>query len=122
MLLRLLLLALGILVLAYVFKGITRDVMTRIREEVEKRKPRRPLEPVLEPKTWTEKLEGKTIYRVSIPGVREEEVHLRVLKESLELRAHARGRTYFKLLRIPSNSRVVSEKLEKGFYVIEVAP
>jgi flagellar biosynthesis/type III secretory pathway M-ring protein FliF/YscJ len=121
MLYRLVLLVLSIVVLAFILRGVIKDVRTRLREEVEKRKPRRHFEAVEEPKTWMEKREGRTIFRVSLPGVKSGDVHLRRLKESLELKAYARGKVYFTLLRIPSNSRLVSEKLEKGVYVIEVA-
>ncbi len=121
MLYRLVLLVLSVAILAFILRGIIKDVSTRLREEVEKRKPRRRFEAVEEPQAWMEKRGGRMIFRVSLPGVKSRDVHLRRLKESLEIKAYAGGKVYFTLLKIPSNSRVVSETLEKGFYVIEVA-
>jgi flagellar biosynthesis/type III secretory pathway M-ring protein FliF/YscJ len=121
MLYRLVLLVLSVIILAFILRGVIKDVRTRLREEVEKRKPRRHFEAVEEPKTWMERQGGRTIFRVSLPGVKSGDVHLRRFKESLEIKAHAGGKVYFKLLRIPPNSRVVSEKLEKGAYVIEIS-
>jgi len=121
MLYRLVLLSLSIIVLAFILRGIIKDVRTRLREEVEKRKPRRHFEAVEEPEMSMERRGGRTIFRVSLPGVTSEDIHLRRLTESLELKAYAKEKVYFTLLRIPSNSQVVSEKLEKGVYVVEVA-
>lgn len=118
---RLLLLLLSILILAFILRGVIREIRMRIREEVEKRKPRRRFKAVEEPETWMERRDKKTIYRISLPGVKAGDITLRKFKESLELKAYAKGKVYFKLLKIPSNSKVLSGKLEKNFYVIEVA-
>ena len=121
MIYRLVLLVLSVIVLAFILRGVIKDVRMRVREEVEKRKVRRHFEAVEEPKMWMESQGGRTIFKVSLPGVKSGDVHLRRLKNSLEIKAYAEGKVYFKLLKISSNSRVVSKKFEKGVYVIEVA-
>lgn len=69
---------------------------------------------VLEPEMKVKRLPNEIIVSVNLPGVRsEEDINLNRLRNSIELRAYAGDKGYFKILKIPYRSRILEKRLEK---------
>lgn len=74
-----------------------------------------------EPKTLIEREDDKLILRVKVPGVTsEEDIDIKRMTESIEIRAYAKDTAYFTLFCIPPNSKILSKRLENEELVIEV--
>lgn len=84
-------------------------------------KARTPPKVTREPKTVVEQKGDKSILRVEIPGVTDEnDIDIRRMAESIEIRAYAKDGAYFTLFCIPADSKILSKRLEKGELIIEV--
>jgi HSP20 family molecular chaperone IbpA len=83
-------------------------------EEVEEReeKPRKVPKVTEEPETKIEKIGGKLLVTVKLPGVKsEEDIKIRKLEQSIEIRAFADDKAYFTLVPIKADMEI----LEKSF-------
>lgn len=79
-------------------------------------------EPTEEPKASIRRLESKVVVDIEIPGVESEEnVDVKELENSVEVKAIAGDRAYFKILTKPSNFRLSEKKFEKGRLHLEFA-
>ncbi|MEE9474660.1 MAG: zinc ribbon domain-containing protein [Candidatus Hydrothermarchaeaceae archaeon] len=93
----------------------------KIEERLGIEKTRVPPKITREPKTLIEKKEGKLILRAEVPGVTsEEDIDIKRMTESIEIRAYAKDMAYFTLFCIPPNSKILSKRLENEELVIEV--
>lgn len=82
-----------------------------------KRKPKATEEPEINVK----EMPHENLIKVEVPGVkREEDVELNKLEQSLEIRAHAKDKTYFKLVPIPQNSSISEKELKEGVLKIRL--
>lgn len=72
-------------------------------------------EPTEEPKASIRRLESKVVVDIEIPGVESEKnVDVKELENSVEVKAIAGDRAYFKILTKPSNFRLSEKKFGKG--------
>ena len=68
-----------------------------------------------EPKTEIKKLGSKVVVNMDMPGVRsEKDVEVRELENSLEVRAIAGDKAYFKILTKPGQFRLLNKRFSKG--------
>ncbi len=88
-------------------------LMRKEEKNVEKKKIRKKYKKVEEPEMEIEESENEKIFTVILPGVkREEDIELKELEESLELRAFGRNKLYFKIIPVrPRN--VIGKSFEK---------
>lgn len=119
MFIRILIFIIALVVLFVLLRSVYRDVSERIREHL----PRRGHGPkgVEEPNSKVEWRGKKMILRVSLPDVASSaDVKVKKLSRSIEIRAYAGEKVYFKLFPIPPNSRLISKRMEAEEYVIEL--
>ncbi|MCK4497513.1 MAG: zinc-ribbon domain-containing protein [Candidatus Aenigmarchaeota archaeon] len=68
-----------------------------------------------EPKTNIRRLDSKVVVDIEIPGVKSQEnVDVRELENSVEVKALAGDKAYFKILTKPSQFRLTSKSFERG--------
>jgi HSP20 family molecular chaperone IbpA len=73
-----------------------------------------------EPKTSIRKLESKVVVEIEIPDVKsEEDIQIDELENSVEVKAVAGDKAYFKILTKPADHTVTGKKFEKGRLIIE---
>jgi HSP20 family molecular chaperone IbpA len=93
-----------------------------IGERLGIKKDRAPPKITREPKTLIERVGNKLILRAEVPGVKsEEDIDIKRMSESVEIRAHAKDMAYFTLFCIPPHSKILSRRLENEELVIEVS-
>lgn len=74
-----------------------------------------------EPETKVRRLTDKIIYEISLPGVRDEKnIIINKLQNSIEIKAFAKDKAYFKL--IPLGLPIKNYKLEKEKLILELKP
>ena len=70
---------------------------------------------IIEPKTHIKRLAKEILITIPLPGVKSDgDVELNVLSDSVEVRAFAGDKGYFKILNIPKNHRLVEKTLSDG--------
>jgi HSP20 family molecular chaperone IbpA len=75
-----------------------------------------------EPETCVRNVDGKIVAEVKLPGVkRAEDIELRLLESSVEIKALAGDKAYFKILTKPPQAKVARREFRKGLLVIELA-
>ena len=89
-------------------------------EEPEKETVRRIPQKVLEPQGKAQKVGHHTLIRVKLPGVKEEDVDVRKLEESIEIKAYRDHETYFKQFQVPHDARIISKHMDGDELVVEV--
>ena len=72
-----------------------------------------------EPETKIQRVGKKQIITVNLPDVKEEDVRIRQLEQSIEIRALAGDKGYFKLIPVPANA-YVGKEFKDGILKIEV--
>ena len=72
-----------------------------------------------EPKTKIQHTDNKQIITINLPYVKEEDVQIKQLEQSIEIRAYAADKAYFKLIPVPSNA-YVDKEFKDGVLKIEV--
>ena len=75
---------------------------------------------VLEPEGKAQKVGHHTLIRVKLPGVKEEDVDVRKLEESVEIKAYREHEAYFKQFQVPHDARIISKHMEGDELVVEV--
>jgi len=75
---------------------------------------------VLEPEGETHHIGKHTIIQVKLPGVKEEDIDIRKLEESIEIKAFKNDTAYFKQVQVPQSSQILSHHLEGDELIIEV--
>lgn len=74
-----------------------------------------------EPETSVKNIGGRIIAEVKLPDVKKaEDIELRMLENSIEVRAIAGDKAYFKILTKPPETSVVRREFRKGVLTIEV--
>lgn len=74
-----------------------------------------------EPETSVKNIGGRIIAEVKLPDVkRAEDIELRLLENSIEVRAIAGDKAYFKILTKPPETNVVRREFRKGILTIEL--
>lgn len=74
-----------------------------------------------EPVTSVRRLDGRIVAEIKLPDVKKaEDIELRVLENSIEIRAVAGDKAYFKILTKPQNANVVRREFKKGILTIEL--
>lgn len=75
---------------------------------------------VLEPEGEIHHIGNHTIIQVKLPGVKEEDIDIRKLEESIEIKAFKNSTAYFKQVQVPLSSQILSHHLEGDELFIEV--
>ncbi|MDI6806606.1 MAG: zinc ribbon domain-containing protein [Candidatus Aenigmarchaeota archaeon] len=89
-------------------------------EEVEKI-PRKVPKVTEEPETKIEKINGKSLITVRLPGVKsEDDVEIRKLEQSMEIRAFTDDKAYFTLVPIKTGVEILRKSLEDEVLKIEM--
>ncbi len=95
-----------------------RQPETMKQPESEKELP--PVKYTEEPKTSVRRLDSKVLVEIEIPGVKsEDDIRITELESSVEVRAVAGEKAYFKILTKPGEFRITKKDFEKGKLVIE---
>ncbi len=95
-------------------------VRVPVEEPEEKEKVRLIPQKVLEPEGKAQKVGHHTLIRVKLPGVKEEDVDVRKLEESIEIKAYREQEAYFKQFQVPHDARIISKHMEGDELVVEV--
>lgn len=72
-----------------------------------------------EPETTIERRGNRQIINIKLPGVKKEDIEIKRLEQSIEIKAFAGDKAYFKLIPIPS-SAAVNRSFEDEMLKIEV--
>lgn len=72
-----------------------------------------------EPETKISRAGNKQIIRIHLPDVKEEDVQIRQLEQSIEIKAYVGDKAYFKLIPIPTNAHIGKE-FKDGVLKLEV--
>jgi len=93
-----------------------------VREGVEEFKPRRkPPKIIEEPKIKVERIGNKQLITIKIPDVKSlEDIDIRKLEQSLEIKAFAGDKAYFKLIPIKPNIQISDKSFKNGILKIEL--
>lgn len=77
--------------------------------------PRKPPKVTEEPPTEVKRLDSRVVVDMDIPGVKsEEDIEITELESSVEVKALAGNKAYFKILTKPEQFSLVEKKFEKG--------
>lgn len=95
-------------------------VKVPVEEEEYEREEYAPPKITEEPEAKVSKENGKTIIEIKLPDVeKEEDIQIKKLEQSIEIRAKAKDKLYFKL--IPISGNIINKKFEKGTLKIEIS-
>ncbi|MBU7016507.1 MAG: zinc ribbon domain-containing protein [Theionarchaea archaeon] len=75
---------------------------------------------VLEPEGKAQMVGHHMLIRVKLPGVKEKDVDVRKLEESVEIKAYREHEAYFKQFQVPHDARIISKHMEGDELVVEV--
>lgn len=83
---------------------------------------KRPLPKVIEePEAVVSRVGGRITLKIKVGGVKSlEDVDIKMLQESIEIRAYAGDKAYFTLFAVPKDNQIIEKKLEKGELIIEM--
>ena len=74
-----------------------------------------------EPETSVRNIGGKIVVEVKLPGVKDsKDIEVKSLENSIEVKAMAGEKAYFKILKKPPKANVVSKNFERGVLKIEI--
>lgn len=74
-----------------------------------------------EPETSIKKTDDKTIIEIGLPGIKsKEEIEIKKMQNSIEVKAHAGDTAYFKIINVPADSRITKKELNKENLILEV--
>ena len=76
--------------------------------------------PKEEPGTSVRRLSNKVIYEIDLPGVKEEDIIINRLQNSIEIKAFTKDKAFFKL--IPISLPITNYSLKKGKLILELKP
>jgi HSP20 family molecular chaperone IbpA len=75
---------------------------------------------ILEPEGKAEQKGGHIIIQVNLPGVKEGDIDIQKLEESIEIKAFKENEAYFKQIQVPQSSEILSHHLEGDELIIEM--
>jgi len=73
-----------------------------------------------EPEAEIKSSGNKQIISIKLPDVKEEDIEIKKLEQSMEIKAFAGDKAYFKLIPLPSNATIVKKEFKNGVLKIEV--
>ena len=75
-----------------------------------------------EPETCVRNVAGRTVAEIKLPGVKKaEDIEIHALESSVEIKALAGDKAYFKILTKPPQAKVAKREFRKGLLTIELA-
>ncbi|MFH0890089.1 MAG: zinc ribbon domain-containing protein [Candidatus Aenigmatarchaeota archaeon] len=74
-----------------------------------------------EPRTIIKNLGSKIIVEVELPGIKEKDISVEELEESLEIKASAKGATYFKIITVPEGYSLSDSFFENSKLTLELS-
>jgi HSP20 family molecular chaperone IbpA len=75
-----------------------------------------------EPETEIKASGNKKTIQIKLPGIKNfKDIDVKKLEQSLEIKAFAKGKTFFKLIPIPSNSEIINKEFKNSILKIEIA-
>jgi HSP20 family molecular chaperone IbpA len=84
------------------------------------------LEKVCEPRSTEEPecevrpLEDRVVVEIKLPGVKEDDIRIKELESSVEVKAMVKDKAYFKILTKPENRRIAGKSFRNGVLRIEL--
>jgi hypothetical protein len=113
MIFRLISLIAGLIIIFLILKSIFEELNSILKERIGSMRAEmgRSAE-VVEPPSEVFRENGMLILRLKMPHVELEDVEIRKMENSIEIKAQSKGKIYFKLLPIPRNYRVKDKRLE----------
>lgn len=72
-----------------------------------------------EPKARITQLPGRVVVELELPGVKEEDIEIRELTESVEVKATAEEKVFFKIITLPTELHAVSREFSNGVLRLE---
>ncbi|MBU7025464.1 MAG: zinc ribbon domain-containing protein [Theionarchaea archaeon] len=75
---------------------------------------------VLEPEGMVQQIGQHTLIRVRLPGVKEDNISVRKLAESVEIKAYKNDEAYFKQFQVPHTARIISKYMDGDELIVEV--
>jgi hypothetical protein len=75
---------------------------------------------VVEPEGRKQQLGDHIVLLVKLPGVKKEDINVRKLEESVEVKAYKNGEAYFKQFPVPQSARIISKRMEGDQLIVEV--
>lgn len=88
-------------------------------ERIGKKKIRKLPKVTEEPETNIQVIGNKHIIEIKLPGVDEDDIEIKRLENSIELKAFSGSKAYFKLIPVPSNASV-NENFKNGVLKLEI--
>ena len=76
--------------------------------------------PKHEPSANVRRLTDKIVYEIDVPGVKKEDIMITKLHNSIEIKAFAKDKAYFKL--IPISLPIIKSELKNGKLILELKP
>jgi len=76
--------------------------------------------PKEEPATKIRRLTDKIIYEIDLPGVKEKDIFVQKLKNSIEIKAMSKDKAFFKL--IPINLPILNYSIQDNKLILELKP
>jgi HSP20 family molecular chaperone IbpA len=74
-----------------------------------------------EPECEVRPLEDRVVVEIKLPGVRsEDDIRIKELESSVEVKAMVKDKAYFKILTKPENRRIAGKSFRKGVLKIEL--
>ncbi len=110
------------------FKKFEPEMKTRLAEGMHQRAPmisaekpyRKITEEAKEPETDISAVDGRQVLSIRLPGVRSEgDIEIKRLEQSLEVKAFAGDKTYFKLIPVPGHAKA-SKRFSDGVLTLEI--
>lgn len=101
----------------------TRRIEPKVKKEVEPevKRPLRIAKITEEPETKIERLGNKQIIQIKLPEVKsQDDIEINVFEQSIEIKAFAGDKGYFKLIPIPSNAEILRKEFKDNILKIEV--
>jgi len=92
-----------------------------IKPTIEVVKPVRISKVTEEPETEIKGSGNKRVIQIKLPEIKSfKDIDVKKLEQSLEIKAFAKNKTYFKLIPIPSNSEIVNKEFNNNILKIEI--
>ena len=89
-------------------------------EEVKEEKPVKVPKVTEEPEAEVKMLGNRQIISIKLPDVKAEDIDVKKLEQSIEVKAFAGDKAYFKLIPIPSNAVIRKKEFKDGVLTIEI--
>ena len=75
---------------------------------------------MVEPEGRTQQEGQHLVLRVVLPGVKEEDVDVRKLEQSVEIKAYKNNEAYFKQFHVPESAQIISTYMEGNELIVKV--